>query len=163
MKTLSGTVRLVVLATVAVATALALRGFAQSSPSPAPAQTEPPDPPPSSEKFVLKIKPRAYLKDQSPAGEEAFAKLLSNGKYSAGKGNKVNLRHAVGAKEEDLPRGGASSSQFEIKTDQVTVSQTAMEIEVGELTAIQPHVTVQVASKDPADIAAVLDKIAADP
>lgn len=160
MKTLSGTVRLVVLATVAVATALALRGFAQSSPSPAPAQTEPPDPPEAHEQFVLKIKPRHSLKDGSEKGEDAFKYLLNNGKYDVGKGNKVHLRHAkAGKSDEYLPRG-ADTSKLEIKTDKVTASQTALEIEAGDLTVIQPHVTVQIASKSPADIKAVLDLMA---
>jgi hypothetical protein len=158
MKTLSGTVTLVVLAAVAVVTAFALRGFAQSSP--APTQTEPPDPPEAHDNFVLKIKPRHSLKDGSDKGEEAFMALMNSGKYEVAKGNKVHLRHAKAAKKDEyLPRG-AETSQLEIKTDKVTVSQTALEIEAGDLTVIQPHVTVQIASKSPADIKAVLDLMA---
>jgi hypothetical protein len=158
MKTLSGTVKLVVLAAVAVVTAFALRGFAQSAPSPT--QTEPPDPPEAHEKFVLKIKPRHSLKDGSEKGEAAFKALMNNGKYPAAKGNKVHLRHAKAGQNDEYLPSGAATSNLEIKTDKVTASQTALEIEAGELTVIQPHVTVQIASPSAYDMKAVLDQMA---
>src|ERR1700716_2332423 len=155
MKKLSGSIKTVGLVAVAVVAAFALRGFAQSTP--APSETEPPMPPESQEKFVLKIKHRHPLKDSSKAGEDAFKALLNNGKYGAATGNKVHLRHSKAQeKDEQLP-AGAATSKLEITTDKVVVSETAKDIEAGELTLIQVHVTIQVASKSPADIKAVLD------
>jgi hypothetical protein len=159
MKKLSGSIKTVGLVAVAVITAVTLRGFAQSTP--APNETEPPMPPESQEKFVLKIKHRHPLKDSSKAGEDAFKALLNNGKYGAGTGNKVHLRHSKAQdKDEYLPAGAGTSAKLEIQTDKVTVSETAKDIEAGGLTLIQPHVTIQVASKSPADIKAVLDLLA---
>ena len=158
MKTQSGPIKLAILAAVAVVAAITLRGFAQSAPAP----TELPDPSPSNEKFVLKIKPRHPLKDSTDATEKAFKDLLNNGHYEAAKGNKVHLRHTAANKpDEYLPTGaGASSTKLEIQTDKVTKSETAQNIEVEELTVIQPHVTIQVASRSPDDIKAVLDLMA---
>ena len=160
MKTLSGTAKFVVFPAIAIGAAIALHGFAQS-PAATPTRTEPPDPAPSHEKFVLKIKPRHPLKDSTKDGEKAFKDLLNNGNYSAAKGNKVHMRH-TSAEENDeyLPTGSGTSSKLDIKTDKVTASETAKNIEAEELTVIGPHVTIQVASSSSTDIKAVLDQLA---
>jgi hypothetical protein len=162
MKTLSGTVKLVVLAAVAVVVAITLRAFAQSAPKPTPTEPpEPADPAASREQFVLKIKPRRLLPTSTT--EKAFKDLLNNGNYSAAKGNKVHMRHTKWPAEPDecLPTGTVCSSTLDIQTDKVTASETAKSIEAGELTVIGPHVTIQVASSSPADIKAVMDLLAA--
>ena len=147
------------LVAVAMVTAVTLRSFAQTAP--APSDTEPPMPPESQEKFVLKIKHRHPLKDSSKTGEDAFKALLNNGKYGAATGSKVHMRHSKAQeKDEYLPAGAGTSAKLEIQTDKVVVSETAKEIEAGGLTLIQPHVTIQIASKSPADIKAVLDLLA---
>ena len=159
MKKLSGSIKMVGLVAVAVVAAVTLRSFAQSTP--APSETEPPMPPESQEKFVLKIKHRHPLKDSSKAGEDAFKALLNNGKYGTAAGNKVHMRHSKAQeKDEYLPAGAATSAKLEIETDKVVVSEIAKDIEAGGLILIQPHVTIQIASKSPADIKAVLDLLA---
>lgn len=160
MKTLSGTVKFVVFPAIAIGAAVALHGFAQT---PTPTEPpDPPDPPESHEPFVLKIKPRHLLADRSPAGETAFKLLLNNGNYSAAKGNKLHMRHTKWPTEKDeyLPTGAATSSKLDIKTDKVTASKTAKNIEAEELTVIGPHVTIQVACSNPGDIKKVLDLLA---
>jgi hypothetical protein len=152
MKIQSGPIKFAILAAVAVVAAFTLRGFAQSAPN---------KPPPSQEKFVLTINTPHPLKDGSKDGEKAFKYLLNNGKYPKAKGNQVHMKHAdANEPDEDLPNGAGASSKLEIQTDKVTVSEIAKNIEAGELTLIQPHVTIQVASKSPADIKAVLDLLA---
>ena len=151
MKTQSGPIKLAILAAVALVAVFTLRAFAQSASKP----------PPSQEKFVLTINDPHPLKDSSKAGEKRFKDLLNNGKYAKEKGNTVHMKHTdANEPEEDLPTGSATSSKLEIQTDKVIVSETAKNIEAGELTLIQPHVTIQVASKSPADIKAVLDLLA---
>jgi hypothetical protein len=162
MKTLSGTVKFVVFPAIAIGAAIALHGFAQT---PTPIPTEPPDPPDptvSQEPLSLRIKPRRLLADPSPAGETAFKTLLNNGNYPAAKGNKIHMRHKKWPSEKDeyLPTGAGPSSKLDIKTDKVTASETAKNIEAEELTVIGPHVTIQVASSSPTDIKKVLDLLA---
>jgi hypothetical protein len=160
MKTLSRTAKFFIFPAIAIGAAIALHGFAQA-PATTPTPTEPPDPPESHEKFVLKIKPRHPLKDGTKDGEKAFKDLLNNGKYSEAKGNKVHMRHTRAEENDEyLPTGAGTSSKLDIKTDKVTTSQTAKNIEAGELTVIGPHVTIQVASSSPTDIKAVLDQLA---
>lgn len=152
MKIQSGPVKFAILTTVAVVAAFTLRTFAQSAPN---------KPPSSQEKFVLMINSDHPLKDGSKAGEKAFKDLLNNGKYPKAKGNRVHMKHSdANDPDEDLPNGAGASSKLDIQTDKVMVSETAKNIEAGELTLIQPHVTIQVASKSPADIKAVLDLLA---
>jgi hypothetical protein len=153
MKIQSGPTKFAILATIAVGTAFALRAFAQSAPN---------KPPPTQEKFVLTINSGATLKDSTPGGEKAFKDLLNYpGKYPKEKGNKLHMKHANPASgEECLPTGAVCSSKLEIQTDKVTVSEIAKNIEAGELTLIQPHVTIQIACPNPDDVKAVLDKLA---
>jgi hypothetical protein len=153
MKTLSGTVKLLVLAVVAVVAAITFRAFAQ--PVPTPTLTEPPDPLPAQEPFVLIIKPRHVLAQGTT--EKAFKDLLNNGHYPAANRNKVHMRHKDPHEaDEYLPTGSGTSSNLDIKTDKVTVSKAAQSIADTELTVISPHVTIQVASPSAADIEAVL-------
>jgi cellobiose-specific phosphotransferase system component IIB len=160
MKIQSGPIKLAILAAVAVVAAITLQSFAQNAPSPT--RTEPPDPAEAHEKFVLKIKPRHPLKDSSKAGEDAFKRLLNNGKYSSTKGNKVHLRHAKDSDgDEYLPNAsGASSSKIDIQTDKVTASELAKNMASGDLTLIGPHVTIQIACTSPDDVKAVLEQLA---
>lgn len=160
MKTLSGTIKFVLFPAVAIGAAIALHGFAQA-PTAATSTAEPPDPPPSHENFVLRIKPRHSLANASKAGEKAFKDLLNNGHYPAAKGNKLHMRHSDSTEtDEYLPTGAGTSSKLDIKTDKVTVSETAKALEADELTVIGPHVTIQVASSNPDDIKKVLDLLA---
>lgn len=172
MKALSGTVKFVALAGVAVAAIITLRTFAQTSSS-TPTLTDPkmpPEPDASQATFVLKIKNRHLLKDDSDAGEAAFAALLSNGHYETAKGNRIHLRHRRAQwGEHYFPQDRASwpppspppspHAQLNIKTDKVTVSEAARSLANGELTSISPHVTQLVASHNAADITAVLDQL----
>jgi len=150
MKTQSGSIKLAMLVTVAVIAAITLRGFAQSASKP----------PPSQEKFVLTINSDAALKDASANGEKAFKDLLNTpGKYPKEKGNKIHMKHSSGGADECLPTGAVCSSKLDIQTDKVTVSETAKNIASEELTLIQPHVTIQIASSSADDVAAVLAKL----
>lgn len=161
MKTQPGPIKFAILAAVAVAAALTLLGVARSTPTPTPTPCDSSDPAVSYEKFVLKIKPYHQLKDGSKPGETAFKALLNNGHYDVTKHNKLHMKHTLSSDgEECLPTGAAMSSNIDIQTDKVTMSEIAKGLEAGELTLIQPHVTIQIACHSPDDVTAVLNLLA---
>jgi hypothetical protein len=156
MKTQSGPIKLAILTALAVVAAITLRGVAQSTPTPTPTYCDESDPPQGQTTFVLKIKPRHPLKDDTEATKVAFRNLLNNGHYTA-RGNKMHLKpSAAGKPEECLPSSGGTSTKIDIQTDKVTTSEMAKNIDAEELTLIQPHVTIQIASPSSTDINAVL-------
>ena len=164
MKTLSGTAKLVILAALAVAVAITFRAFAQAPASPRkwPPKPgtckEPPTLPHSDAKFIKKITPRRPLKKMSNEGEAEFAALLCNGHYDGANGNIIHMRHLDSKNGEHcLPKDCSDFADLSIKTDKVIASETAKKIEAGELTVIQPHVTIVIASPTQDDINAVLN------
>jgi hypothetical protein len=156
----SGTLTIVALVGLGIAGVLTFRATAQPT-----SGTADPD----VDKFVLTIKKNKdeyrSLKNKDLDGEKAFKKLLCDPTRHFDNTKKLHFKSAVGSKEEcDLPTDctvcstkSPSPAQLNIKTDKVTVSKAAQSIADGELTVIGSHVTIQVASRDPADITAVLN------
>lgn len=160
----SGTLRIAALVGLGIATVLTFRALAQ---------TPAPTPDPDIDKVVLKIVKKSdesqRLKNSTIAGEAEFIMLLCDTQnHHFDQTKKLHFKHEDGKKKEfDLPgecnaaRSDASpTSQLNIKTDKVTVSKAAQSIADGELTVIGSHVTIQVASKSPADIKAVVNLLA---
>jgi hypothetical protein len=155
----SGTLKVVVLAGLGIATAITLRALAET-PTP---RSEPVD------KFLLRIKPKQgeshALANLTTQSEDDFVDLLCGKKgHQYDKAQKLHLKRIDGNKPElDLPDQcpkASSGSQLNIKTDKVTVSNAAKRISDDELGVIGPHVTIQVATSSPAGIKAVLDSLA---
>ncbi len=145
MKTLSGTVKLAVLALIGLSAVFIFRGFAGDD------NDQPPFPKESDAKFVLRIHNRHEVKD-----EQRFKQLLST--YDS-KLTRIHMRHQDN-KEEILPTPkSASRSDLDIKTDKTVTSEVAKNARDGEFDAVGVHVTQQVASRDPADIAKVLAEL----
>jgi len=153
----SGSLTVVALVGLALATVITLRAIAQ-----------PPTSATGEDEFVLTIKtpPDKYhsLKKNDCAGETAFIVLLNNGHYLK-KTEKLHFKSGIGKQEEcDLPGVCAqcteppSPAQLNIKTDKVTVANTAQSIAGGD-----PNVTIKIASTSPDDIKAVLDSLAPTP
>jgi hypothetical protein len=153
----SGTLTVVALVGLAIVTVLTFRAAAQ-----APKSTPDPD----VDKFVLKIakNPKEYhsLKKSDADGEKEFKQLLCDPNHHFDNTKKLHFKSGIGNQEEcDLPEGCGTCSkspspvQLNIKTDKVTVASAAQSVADGD-----PHVTIQVASKSPADIKAVLDLLA---
>ena len=164
MKTLSGTVKLVVLVALAVAVAITFRAVAQTAASP---RKWPPKPgtckepstlPKPNAPFVKTIQPRRHLKKMTDQGEAEFAALLCNGRYDAAKGNIIHFKHSnANNGEHCLPQDCADFAQLNIKTDKVIVSETAKRIDAGELTVIQAHATITIACPTQDDVDAVMN------
>jgi hypothetical protein len=170
MKTPSGTIALVTLATLVAAVVACTNGTWVRQPPPDVNLDNPPMPPVSNEKFVKQIVHRRTLKDGSPHGEEVFRNLLNNGHYSASKGNRIHFIYTDDKRipprypkhREWMPAQGnaGSAAQLEIKTDKVIVSETAQGLPTENLTLISPHVTQQIAVNTPEDVTAVLNLLA---
>ena len=136
MKTLSGTVKYIVMAAIGIAVILNLRAFGQPFATPS-------EPPASKATFVLKIKNVTPVKD--PAHFEQVLKQLKTQLYD------LYTVDEKGARKHLTP---GSSAQLDIKTDNVTTSEAA-----AKLTFIQTHTTVQIASMSPSDITTVLGEL----
>ena len=153
----SGTVTVVALVGLALATVITLRAIAQSPTSAADGDVD---------KFVLIItnKPGEYhsLKNDDANGEKAFKKLLCDPIRHFDKTKKLHFKSRIGNQDEyDLPSDCskfASPAQLNIKTDKVTVADAAQRVVDGD-----PQVTIRVASTSPDDIKAVLDSLAPTP
>ena len=106
--------------------------------------------------YVLKIKTRRLLVNDTDKGEEEFVSLLCNGNYKAELGNRIHLVHGnakYGA--HCLPQDCAAFAQTTIKTDRVIVSESAKRAADEDLTSIGRHVTQQVVSQAEGEITAV--------
>jgi hypothetical protein len=150
MKTLSGTFKLVVVVmAIGVLTILTFRAFAQQ---PASAKA-------SDATFTLKIKDVAALKDGSTQGKNDFKETL---KKLGTQSYRIRLVHGNGQADENINAGPdpGPNAKLELKTDKVTTSEIAKNASTAELTLIQVHATIQIASRNPADIIAVLNKLA---
>jgi hypothetical protein len=164
MKNLSVTIKLVVSVAVALLVVVTLRTFAQSPKSPRwppkPGNCkEPSSLPQANAPFVKNIPTHRPLKKMTDEGEAEFAALLCNGHYDAAKGNIIHFKHRNsqwGA--HCLPQDCSDVTQLGIKTDNVVVSEAAKD--EAELTLIQPHVSIQLATPSSADIKAVMDMLA---
>jgi hypothetical protein len=158
----SGTMKAIALAGLSVATLITLRALAQTSPPASKAD--------DINNFVLQIKknPDEYhlLKKNTNGGEAELTALLCDTKnhaFDQGKHMHFKSKNDPAAKKPlDLPtdctalRSSASpGAQLNIKTNKVMVANAAQSVAAGD-----PHVTIQVASKSPADIKAVLDLLA---
>jgi hypothetical protein len=165
MKTIpSGTLRVGALVGVGLVTVIILRALAQS-PADKPDQ--------DIDKIVLKIAKKGGdyypLKDTSCDGENKFIELLNGPAYD--KGYKMHFKHKDPLQPEcDLPgdcapcKKSASPAQLKIKTDKVTVSERAKEIETGEVTPVgDPNVTIRIVARNAEDINAVLAQLAPSP
>ena len=151
----SGTLRIVTLVGLGLATIIALGVLKSLAAKPDPEDVD---------NLVLVIAKkngeyRELIKNDCPT-ENAFIKLLNNGKYL--KSHKLHFKHKDASQPEcDLPDGCApctkspSPAQLNIKTDRVTVANAAQSVADGD-----PHVTIQIAAKSPGDIKAVLDMLA---
>jgi|SRR6266404_1812728 len=154
MKTpLSGTLTAVALIGLSIAAVLSFRATAQT----------PQSTPGSGDEFVLTINtpPGKYhlLKDSTPPGETAFKELLCDRNRHFDKTKRLHFKSGIGSQAEcDLPADCskfASPAQLKIKTDKVTVANTAQSIAGGD-----PNVTIKIASTSPDDIKTVLDLLA---
>jgi len=158
----SGTLTVVALVGLALATVITLRAIAQSPTSAADGDVD---------KFVLimKNKDGEYhsLKKSTPAGEAEFIMLLcdtQNHHFEQSRTLYFKPKDA-NAKVFDLPREcnaarsvASPGAQLNIKTDKVTVADAAQRVVDGD-----PQVTIRVASTSPDDIKAVLDSLAPTP
>jgi hypothetical protein len=162
MKTLSGTFKVVILAAIGISGVLVFRAFSDPDPD----QPKIPSVP-NKAKFVLRIHNRVEVKDGK---EDEFEALLCKSQYDP-KFCRIHMRRTDPAdphkvKEEILPTPAGTPCpsptnspyvKLDIKTDKVTVSEKARNIQIDELTPIAVHVTQQVASNDLSDITAVLN------
>jgi len=165
MKTPSGTTKLVTLATIAAAVVACTNGTWGQQSLPDVNLDNPPMPEVSNETYVLRIKQRRLLKDGTPHGEQAFKNLLNNGRYSASRGNRIHFIYTDDKENkkhrEWMPAQGnaGSAAQLDIKTDKVTVSETAQGLPTENLTLISTHVTQQIAVSTQEDLTKVLNKL----
>jgi hypothetical protein len=168
MKTPSGTIKLVTLATIAAAVVAALGTFAKPPPPPPQNQDNPPMPNVSDENFVLRIKGRHLLWDPVN-GPAALKALLNNGHYAADNGNRIHLIYSDDSSthphKEWVPDQGqaASATELEIKTDKIAVSKSVQSLPTEDLTLISPHVTQQIAVSTKEDITAVMNLLEPKP
>jgi hypothetical protein len=157
--TLSGTIKLVAVATLGIAAITTLRALAQTAtPTPTPDEID---------NFILTIgrdqgNYHALRKGVSP---EDFVNLVCHDttrQYDQSKKLHLKTDHKdCRFLPKDCDQCKPPFSQLEIKTDKVIASETAKRIQVGEETPIgDPHVTTQIASLSADDIKAVLDKLA---
>jgi hypothetical protein len=137
MKSLSGTLTLVVLAAIGLVVTLTLRAFAQTS----------------SSKFTLTIEHVAALKDGSDNGKAAFKDTLK--KYGK-RGYHVRMVHGNKPDERVDGNDEGNNAKLDIKTDKVTKSEIVKSASGEELTLIQVHVTQNIATRTAADMAQVL-------
>jgi hypothetical protein len=143
MKTVSGTVKLVILVAIAALTVLTFRAFAQ--------RTLPPEPSKEKATFVLYIKNPTAVKN-----EQKFKDVLKNLKTQL---YEIHMVHSQGqGPPEDIP-SPTPFAKLDIKTDKVTVSETAKNEAGKEYTLIQVHVTQRVASMSTSDILSVLNEL----
>jgi hypothetical protein len=131
MKSLSGTLKYVVLAAIGLLAIFTLRVFAQTSP---------PEP---NTGFVLKIKTRTPLK-YDEAHFRATLSRLNTKLYN------FDLLDEHG---KHTPIAPGASTKLDIKTDKVTASELAKS---AELTLIQVHATQNLYSPSATDIKSVL-------
>ncbi|SRR6266481_2048198 len=152
----SGTLKVVTLVGLGLATIIALGVLESPAAKPDPEDVD-------NLVLVIAKKNGEYreLKKNDCDGENAFIKLLNNGKYL--KSHKLHFKHKDASQPEcELPDGCAACTptptpraQLNIKTDKVTVANAAESVADGD-----PHVTIQIAAKSPDDIKAVLDMLA---
>jgi hypothetical protein len=151
--TLSGTLRVVALIGLGLATIITLGVLESPAAKPDPEDVD-------NLVLVIAKKNGEYreLITNDCVTENKFIKLLNNPKYL--RSHKLHFKHTDPSNPEcDLPDGCAeckpsSATQLNIKTDKVTVANAAQSVAAGD-----PHVTIQVAAKSPADIKAVLDML----
>ena len=155
MKTLSGTLKYVVMAAIGLVAVLTFRALAQST-VPAPHV-----PPASKAAFVLIIQSERAVKDEE--NFEDVLKTLKSQLYC------LHMKHSQGhpqghgphkgQMEYDLTGGSDACAQLDIKTDKVTMSETAKSASGEELTPISTHTTIQVPSMSSSDITTVLNAL----
>jgi hypothetical protein len=141
MKTLSGKFNVIALVAIGVGAVFAFRAFAQQ---PASAPSEPPA---SKATFVLKIKNPTAVTDVGHFKQ--VLKELKTQLYS------IHLKHGGGQPDEDI-NSGSGGAKLDIKTDKAVTSELGKS---GELTAIQLHATIQIASLHASDIKKVLGEL----
>jgi hypothetical protein len=164
----SGTIKVVALAGLGVAIVITFRALAQT-PTPTPTSDD-------INNFVLQIKknPGEYhpLKTNGIGPEATFIALVcdkQNHHFDSTKEMRFKSKKIPGEfklpKDCDTARSALpSGAQLNIKTNKVTVSETAKRIEAGEVTPIgDPNVTIKIASHSPEDIKAVLDQLSPSP
>ena len=141
MKTLSGTVGLVVLAVIAIVAVLTIRAFAFATPHPAFAD----------QKFVLKFGTKTeYVELTSQAEfDDALKALVAHGGQSH-----IGFLAKEGAKPIDPYQ--PDHRRVSIKTDKATKSELASSAAAGEAAANDPNVTYRVTANDVTDIENVL-------
>jgi hypothetical protein len=133
MKSLSGSLRIVVLAAVGIGLALAIVSFAQNRPAPG--------------SYVLMLKDNVPVKDKG----KFEAAMRANTK------DKMKWKDAQG-KDTDVPSGVTSNAPRaqDIQTTQVKSFDNT---DRGRLTAIAVHVTIQAAFDSPSGLKAVVDTL----
>lgn len=141
MKSLSGTLILLVLAALGLVVTLTFRAFAQA-PSAGP-----------NTKFTLTIVGVAALQDGSDNGKAAFKETLK--KYGK-RGYHVTIKNANKPDETVDGNDEGNNAKLDIKTDKVTKSEIVKSASGEELTLIQVHVTQNIATRTAADMAKVL-------
>jgi hypothetical protein len=143
MKSLSGSLKLLIFAALGTGVIVGARALADCTFTPKPGYK------------VFKVS-----KERAVKNEDAFSDIFDN----LGKDAQYcfHIRHSPGHKghgkykdktEYDITNVSNGSSQFDIKTDKVTVSDKKASNE--ELTRISSHTTVQIASPSSSDITAV--------
>lgn len=140
MKSILGTVKIVVIAVVAVLAGLSFRSFAQ---------------PNAAERDVPERKITLKFKDAQVKNEDNFkAKLCRLGTQQFD----VKMKHSDATKPESIfPPCAVAKS--DIKTDKITTSVVVKNSAADEYTVIGPHVTQKVTSATKAEIQGILDEL----
>ena len=148
MKILSGTRIYIALAALAILALLSFQALAQK-----PKPTQPPEPPVGQATFILKIRDTVATK-----GSQAdFERVLDNLKtelfdlYTTDEQGECK-RHTHGA-------SGHANHKVCIRTDKVTMPESAKSDAKGEVTYIQHRTTIAIPSMYSSDIKAVVDQL----
>jgi hypothetical protein len=145
MKSLSVSLKLLIFAALGTGVIVGARALADCTFTPKPGD------------HVLKVEKERGVKNEETFSD-IFDHLSGNAQYC------FHMRHSPGHKghgkyagktEYDITNMSKGSSQMDIKTDKVIVSEKASTAGEGELTAITTHTTIQIASPTDTDISAV--------
>ena len=146
MKSLSVSLKLLIFAALGTGVSVGARALADCTFTPKPGD------------HVLKVEKERGVKNEETFSD-IFDHLSGNAQYC------FHMRHSPGHKghgkyagktEYDITNVSKGSSQLDIKTDSVTVSEKASN---EELTPISSHTTVQIASPTDTDLSAVSDAL----